>query len=262
MANTGATISGVGGEADAVEQARAVIDGAVQAGIPLRLIGGLAIRLLTPEFPPREREGQDLDLASVSSARSGLSRYLSDQGFVPDKEFNNLYGHKQMYFVFPGSDRALDVVMDQLNMCHVLDFRTRIERMPHTLDVADLLLSKLQIVELNEKDVQDLVYLLAAFPVTQGDEPGTIGLDRVGKVLGEDWGWWRTVTANLDRVATLAGGEARHLVPPNPPYDPVAQARTLREHADRAPKTLKWKLRAKVGDRMRWYELPEEVAHH
>ena len=250
------------GEADPVEQARAVIDGAVQAGIPLRLIGGLAIRMLTPEFPPREREGQDLDLASVSSAKSGLSRYLSDQGFVPDKEFNNLYGHKQMYFVFPGSDRALDVVMDQLNMCHVLDFRTRIERMPHTLDVADLLLSKLQIFQLNEKDVQDAVYLLAAFPVAEGDEAGTIGLDRVGKVLGEDWGWWRTVTANLGKVATLAGGEARHLVPPNPPYDPVAQARTLREHADLAPKTLKWKLRAKVGDRMRWYELPEEVAHH
>ena len=25
------------------------------------------------------------------------------------------------------------------------------------------------------------------------------------------------------------------------------------------PKPLKWKLRAQVGDRMRWYELPEEV---
>jgi hypothetical protein len=247
---------------DTVEEARAVIDGAVREGVPLRLIGGLAIRFLTPAFPPREREGQDMDLACVSSARAGLSRYLSEYGFVPDKEFNNLYGHKQMYFVFPGTNRALDVVMDQLNMCHVLDFRDRIERMPHTLDVADLLLSKLQIVELNEKDVQDLVYLLAAFPVAEGDDPGTIGLDRVGKVLGEDWGWWRTVTANLDRVATLASGEAKHLVPPDPPYDPAAQARVLREHADRVPKTLKWKLRAKVGDRMRWYELPEEVAHH
>jgi hypothetical protein len=251
----------VAGEADTIENARSLIEGAVAADIPLRLIGGLAVRILTPAFPPRSREDQDLDLASVSSQKAALSRYLSEQGFAPDKEFNNLYGHKQMYFVFPNSQRALDVVMDQLNMCHVLDFRTRIDRMPYTLDVADLLLSKLQIVELNEKDVQDAIYLLAGFPVAEGDEPGTIGLDRVGKVLSEDWGWWRTVTANLDRVADLASGEAKHLVPPDPPHDPVAQARALREHADRVPKGLKWKLRSKVGDRVRWYELPEEVAH-
>ncbi|HYT30356.1 MAG TPA: hypothetical protein VEN82_06230 [Actinomycetota bacterium] len=246
---------------DPLREVAELIDGATAQGIPIRLVGGQAVRFLTPAFPPREREGQDLDLASVATVRGELSRYLVERGYVADKQFNNLYGQKQLYFTSPDGARALDVMIDQLTMCHVLVFKERIARMPYTLDVTDLLLTKLQIVEMNEKDVQDIVYLLAAFPVRGGDEPGTIALDRLGRVLGEDWGWWRTVTRNLEDVASHAGGDLAGLIPPAPPFDPVAQATALREHADAAPKSLKWRLRSKVGERVRWYELPEEVAH-
>ncbi|GBC86889.1 hypothetical protein HRbin12_00888 [bacterium HR12] len=160
-----------------------------------------------------------------------------------------------------GGAPAVDVIMDRLQMCHVLEFRDRIDRMPLTLDVADLLLSKLQVVQLNEKDVHDIGYLLAAFEVREGDEPGTIGLARIGGVVADDWGWWRTVTRNLDRVAELLRGELARLVPAGAPFDPVEQALALRRHADEVPKTLRWKLRARVGERVRWYELPEEVDH-
>jgi hypothetical protein len=122
-------------------------------------------------------------------------------------------------------------------------------------------MSKLQVVEQNEKDVQDITYLLAAFPVSDGDELETIGAFRFCKIVGDDWGWWRTVTRNLDRVAELVQGDLRHLVPAKATFDPVAQARTLRERAEAAPKSLKWKLRSKVGERVQWYELPEEIAH-
>jgi hypothetical protein len=239
-----------------------LIAAASEEGVPLRLIGGLAVRYLCPSFPPRSREDQDVDLASVSRARSRLTAVLASHGYVPDKEFNALYGHKQMYFRSSDEGWALDVVLDRLDMCHVLDFRDRIERMPFTLDVMDLLLSKLQIVEINEKDLQDVLYLLAAFPVEEGDEPGTIGPVRLCDIVCHDWGWWRTITGNLDRITSLSPEDRAHLIPPGAPFDPVEQAARLRREAEETPKTLRWKLRSKVGERVQWYELPEEVAHH
>jgi hypothetical protein len=245
-----------------LDQALAVIDAAAREEVPVRLIGGLAVRHLCPSFPPRTRDDQDVDLASVSRARTGLAEVLASQGFIPDKEFNALYGHKQMYFRSPDGRWALDVIMDRLDMCHVLDFRDRIDRMPYTLDVIDLLLSKLQIVEINEKDLQDVLYLLSAFPVREGDEPGTIGPARLCDIVCQDWGWWRTVSGNLDRIGSLSPEDRRRLIPAGASFDPIDQAQRLRREADAAPKTLRWKLRSKVGERVQWYELPEEVTHH
>ncbi|MFB3738562.1 MAG: hypothetical protein ACE14W_06320 [Candidatus Velamenicoccus archaeovorus] len=247
--------------ADAYEAAVATVEAANREGIPLRLIGGQAVRYLTPDYPPRVRSGQDMDFASVSSAKGPVMELLSSLGFAGDRRFNTMYGHKQMYFTNEASGTAVDVVMDQLNMCHVLGFKDRIARMPFTLDVTDLLLSKLQVVQQNEKDVHDIVYLLSAFAVRDGDEPGTIGLERFDHVVANDWGWWRTVTSNLDRVGELARGELARLVPTDAAHDPVEQALALRAHADEVPKSLRWKIRARVGERVQWYELPEEVAH-
>jgi hypothetical protein len=244
-----------------LDHALAVVTAASREGIPVRLIGGLAVRYLCSSFPARTRDYQDVDLASVSRARARLGEVLASHGFVPDKQFNSLYGHKQMYFRSPDGEWAVDVIIDRLDMCHVLDFRDRIERMPFTLDVIDLLLSKLQIVEINEKDLQDVLYLLSAFPVKEGDEPGTIGPARLCAIVCQDWGWWRTVSGNLDRIASLSGEDRARLIPGGAPFDPVEQAARLRREAEDTPKTLKWKLRSKVGDRVQWYKLPEEVAH-
>ncbi len=248
-------------DSDAYSAAVETVEAANRRGVPLKLLGGQAIRYLTPDFPPRWRGDQDMDFASVSASRRAVTELLTELGFEGDRRFNNLHGHRQMYFRSPGGEISVDVIMDRLQMCHVLEFSGRIERMPLTLDAADLLLSKLQVVEQNEKDVHDILYLLAAHEVREGDEPGTIGLGRLSEVLGADWGWWRTATANLDRVVELARGELSRLVPADAPLDAVEQAIALRRHADAMPKTLKWKLRARVGERARWYELPEEVAH-
>jgi hypothetical protein len=247
--------------ADTYEAALQAVEAANRDSVPLKLIGGQAVRCLTPDFPPRVRSGQDMDFASVSTAKKPLMDLLADLGFEGDRRFNTMHGHRQMYFVSPSSGTAVDVVMDQLQMCHVLAFKDRISRMPFTLDVTDLLLSKLQVVEQNEKDVQDIVYLLAGHEVREGDEPGTIGLERIGDVVGDDWGWWRTTTGNLDRVVELVRGDLARLVPPNAPFDPAEQAIAVRRHADAVRKSLRWKIRARVGDRVQWYELPEEVAH-
>jgi len=247
--------------AEPFEESVAVVREAHERGIPLKLIGGQAVRLLCPLFPHRARVDQDMDFASVSNAKRTVMDFLAERGFLGDARFNLLHGDRQMYFTTGDGKTSVDVIMDRLNMCHVLEFRDRIDRMPLTLDVADLLLSKLQIVELNAKDVHDLLHLLSGFEVTEGDEPGTIALGRIGKVVGEDWGWWRTVTGNLDKVAALADGEHRDLVPEARLFDPVAQTNAIRAFCDACPKTVRWKLRAKVGERVQWYELPEEVGH-
>ncbi len=245
---------------DVLPVALGLIEGARERGLPLRLVGGLAVRYLTPAFPPRTRERQDLDLASVSTARLPLTGYLIELAYEPDKRFNALYGHKQLFFAAPDG-RGVDILIDRMEMCHVVEFLDRIERHPVTLDVADLLLTKLQIVELNEKDAQDALYLLSAFPVGEADEPETIGLDRLRQHVADDWGWWRTLTLNLERIRELAEGPGAHLVPQGARFDPVEQLAELERAAEEVPKTLRWRLRAKVGERKRWYRVPDEDSH-
>jgi hypothetical protein len=149
-------------------------------------------------------------------------------------------------------------MVDRLTMCHTLDLRPAFGRQRLTVDAIDVLLSKLQIVELNEKDARDIIYLLSALPL--GGAGASLDTDRYGKLLGADWGWWRTVTGNLAKLPGLIA-EKPELVPANAAYDPRQQIQRLSQVAADAPKSFKWRLRSNVGDRVRWYELPEEVAH-
>ena len=242
---------------DPLPEALRLARGAADASLGLKLLGGLAVRVLCPDFPPRLRRDQDIDFACVSKQRKKVADYLDRAGCEPDRRFNNLNGDRQMYFTAP-SGRPIDVMVDRLSMCHVLDFRPSFDRQPFTIDAVDVLLSKLQIVELNEKDLRDIVHLLAGLPLGGGAQ-ASIDTDRFGKLLGSDWGWWRTVTGNLAKLEELLGDRA--LIPDNHVYEPVAQAARLLELAVETPKSMKWKLRANVGERVRWYELPEEVAH-
>jgi hypothetical protein len=246
----------------AIDEAVGICEAAAGAGITVRLAGGLAIQFLTPQFPPRGGDSQDLDLATRSSDRRSLSQFLGERGYVADKTFNALYGHKQLYFQSTETGRSVDVLVDRLHMCHTVEFAARLGRMPITLDVTDLLLSKLQIVELNEKDAQDVLYLCSAYPVRDGDEPGTIGLERIRAIVGNDWGWWRTATRNVDHITALANSDGQRLVPAGGQHRAVEQLGVLGEAMEAAPKSLRWKARARVGERVRWYELPEETPHH
>jgi hypothetical protein len=247
---------------DALPEAMALITAAGQAGIDVRLLGGMAVRVLCPDYPPRPTAGlQDIDLATVTPARKALQKFLLDQGHQPDKNFNALYGHKQLYFVSGVSGRPIDVLIDRLEMCHALEFRDRLTKMPYTLDVVDVLLSKLQIVELNEKDARDIIYLLSAYPVADGSQDNAISLDVFGSIVAADWGWWRTATTNLEKIQALVRDEGGQLVPAGAAHDPAAQAGTLAVAAAEVPKSRRWKLRARVGDRVRWYQEPQESTH-
>jgi hypothetical protein len=248
-----------GSAEDPLTDAMRIARGAVEAGVGLKLLGGLGVRVVCPDYPPRLRRDQDIDFACLSKERKVVAAHLEQVGCEPDRRFNNLNGDRQMYFTAP-SGRPIDVMVDRLTMCHTLDFRPSFRRQPHTVDVVDLLLSKVQIVELNEKDARDIVQLLSCMPIAPAGAGLAIDSDRFCSVLGADWGWWRTVTANLDRLPGLLA-ERPHLAQPGMPFDPAEQAARLRQLAETTPKGMKWKMRAGIGDKVRWYELPEEVGH-
>src|SRR5580658_8010141 len=239
-------------EDDPLPEAVMLVQGAVAAGLKLRLLGGLGVRVLCPDFPPRLRAGQDMDLACTGKGRRDVAAYLERSGCTADRMFNSLNGDRQMYFIAP-SGRAIDVMVDRLVMCHTLDFRPSFGNSSLTLDPADLLLSKLQIVELNAKDVRDITHLLSGVPVGEKSaSPATdapfISTGRFGEILAADWGWWRTTTGNLEKLPALLA-ESPEMIPPQAQFDALSQAARLLDVARSVPKSMKWKLRANVGDR-------------
>jgi hypothetical protein len=244
-----------------MSEARRLIDTAGDRGIVLRLLGGLAIQVLTPELPPRTRDGQDLDFASVRSSRKPLTELLAAEGYVGDRNFNALYGDKQLYFTHGESGLAIDVMIDRLHMCHTVEFADRATVMPYTLSPTDLLLSKLQIVELNAKDLDDCLRLLITFALSDADDQNAIDLRVVRALVGDDWGWFKTISLNLERIRTaLVDGSVA--VPEGGRLDPAAAVQTLSVALEQAPKSRRWKLRDRVGERKRWYQIPEETPHH
>ena len=264
MTTPNEALGGPGGNAagDPLPEATGLVRGAAEAGHQLKILGGLGVRVLCPDFPPRLRAGQDIDLACLGKNRRKVAAHLESAGCEPDRRFNNLNGDRQMYFTAP-SGRPIDLMVDRLSMCHTLEFKPSFDSPSMTLDPADLLLSKLQIVELNAKDAHDIFHLLSGVRVGHDANPGSrpfIDPGRFGSVLSGDWGWWRTVTDNLNKLPLLVADNP-DLVPPEPRHDVVRTAERLVELADATPKSIKWKTRARVGERMRWYELPEEVAH-
>jgi len=246
---------------DPLPEALSLARGAAEAGLGLKLLGGLAVRVICPDFPPRLRAGQDMDFACMGKGRKDVAAYLERSGCEPDRRFNNLNGDRQMYFNAP-SGRPIDVMVNQLTMCHTLDFRPSFGSLPYTVDAIDVLLSKLQIVELNEKDAWDIFHLLSGVPIGRGGSAAgpVLHTHPVTKVHSSERGRLRNVTRNPGKLPALAQ-EKPQLLPPGAAHDPLAQARALEEVAQAAPKGVKWKLRANVGDRVRWYELPEEVDH-
>src|SRR5215472_15115365 len=125
---------------DPLTDAMGIARGAARAGVGLKLLGGLGVRVLCPDFPPRLRRDQDMDFACLSKERKKVADWLAKNGCEPDRRFNNLNGERQMYFTAP-SGRPVDVMVDRLTMCHTLDFRPSFGRLPFTVDAVDLLLS-------------------------------------------------------------------------------------------------------------------------
>jgi hypothetical protein len=245
---------------DIREEAKRLAEAAVTLGLSARLIGGLAIWLRCPSVRqgPFERSYQDMDFAIGAAAATKFKALLMTQGYLPDQFFNGLHGATRLYYGEPAGRWSIDVVIDELAMSHTLDLRGRLDGPAPTITLADLLLTKLQVWEINRKDLGDTLCLLADHLLTEdnADVEG-ISLPRVRSVLGKDWGFCHTVLRNAPKVAELWSQEPLT----GAANDVAAQVTWLLQAIDAAPKSRAWRLRSRVGERIRWYETPEEVKH-
>lgn len=242
---------------DIVQEARRIIDAAADHEITLRLLGGLAVRLHSPSADHRSlnRSYPDIDFATPRAHGQRVERLFAELGYTADRAFNTLNGAERMLFYDKANDRQIDVFVGGFAMCHRLPIVERMTLDPLTLPLAELFLTKLQIVELNEKDVRDLYALLLDHPVGSGDDE-TTNARRIARLCARDWGLYKTVSLNIERLRQLSSvyqfmPAERSLL--------LERLAELRAAIEREPKSLRWRLRASLGERVRWYDLPEEV---
>jgi hypothetical protein len=223
-------------------------------GVPVRALGGVGVALRAPGAPAAlRRASEDLDLAAPRRARREIEEAFGAAGLEAEREFNALQGSRRQIWWTPDRSTHVDVFLGEFAMCHRLDLDDRLGVDHAAMPAADLLLMKLQVVHLNLKDVQDLAALLTTHELGEGDDQGVINRGRIQDVLGADWGFHTTAGDNLERLGDLVAEHA-----PEAEARVRSQTAVLREELDAAPKTRGFRIRAKVGRRRRWYELPEE----
>ncbi|CAN5209350.1 hypothetical protein BH09ACT5_BH09ACT5_18290 [soil metagenome] len=223
-------------------RASALIASAGERALPLVLLGGAAVATLCESARgtgPYARTLGDVDLASTSRAKPAVDRFLLEFGLEPDDEFNRMNGYIRLrYFDTDGSH--VDVFLDELRLCHLVQWRKTLAAGAPTLPLPELLLTKLQVVELEGKDVSDLSALLT-------DRWEQLDQSRLHALVRDDWGLWRTARGTLEVLAESRDG----LV--------AERAAALLDGWRGVRFTPRARARALIGDRARWYDIPEEV---
>jgi hypothetical protein len=220
----------------------------------LRLLGGVAIRVTCPSSAraPFQRACGDLDFAARGSA-GAIEALFAEAGWAPEAEFNLYNGGERL--IFHRGELKADLFRGDFHMCHRIALGGRLDADPLALPLAELLLTKLQIVEANGKDLADAACLILDHEVGSGDGD-SINAEAFLRPCASDWGLWRTASASLGKVLAwseldVADPGQRALISGR-----IAELLALLRSGG---KTLAWKARSIVGEAVRWYELPEEV---
>ena len=239
---------------DTIEEAERVADAAESKGVAVKLLGGAGVHLHSPSsrHPPLRRKYGDLDYVISSKERKAALAFFPAIGYEANDRFNLMQGDRRLYFFDGNNGKQVDVFIDVIRMSHVIDLRGRLGHSGPCASPSDLLLSKLQIYEVNKKDLVDVTALILDHPVKPKDDDA-IDATYIARLCGEDWGLYRTLQVNL--------GKLRHTVDElDVDRGPVkSRLDEIWEAVEAQPKGMRWKMRAQVGDRLRWYELPEEV---
>ena len=231
-------------------------------GVALRLLGALAFAKRCPRHAYLQqilkRVYTDIDFAGYGKQASKIKAMLAHEGYVEDTMTYVESEGSRMVLNHPVTGLHLDVFLDKLEFCHTIPWKGRLEIHEATIPLAEMLMQKMQIVQINEKDIIDTVMLLLEHPL--GDHDGeTINVSLVARVCAKDWGWWRTLTMNVGKVRQAAGA---YDIGPEERVRVAAQADAILRRIDGEPKSIGWKMRAKVGDRKKWYRDVGELAEH
>ncbi|MEA2268198.1 MAG: hypothetical protein QOC64_808 [Solirubrobacteraceae bacterium] len=237
--------------AEAQRVARAIRD----RGIDLRFVGGLGIALSCPSAlrAPFAREYSDLDLAGRRKDHRLIVALLEEIGYHEDREFNALNSHRRLLVNDHVNGRGVDVFLDEAELCHKIDLRERVAIPGAALSPADLLLLKLQVYETTHKDLTDILAIVVDHPMEADGERG-VDVEYLARLAARDWGLWRTTTM-VARRATQFASELEGFAHAELVADRLGAYLAA---LDAVPKSRGWRLRHKVGDKVRWYELPEE----
>jgi hypothetical protein len=239
----------------ALGRAVPLLQKAESAGISLKLIGGLAIAASAKRgsqaFP---RQYKDFDFFGLSSDVKKISRLFEEAGMKPDSMFNALHGATRMIYFDGEMQCGVDVLIDSFQMCHKVNLKDRAPKSKSRLAIApsDMLLTKMQIVKITENDLRDAAALLCDFEVGGRDSETELDAGYISQVLANDWGFYKTFSINVQRLLAYLEGNAEGEVP-------SARAKSLLEKIESTPKSFKWKMRERVGEKVKWYEEPEGV---
>jgi hypothetical protein len=241
--------------ADPVAEARQLISLAAEEGLVMRALGGVAVYLQSDDGQPRlVRSLKDIDLAVARGSGKAASRVLAQAAYVADEMFNALRGSRRLLYHDPRNGRHVDVFVGEFSMCHELPLTERLGRDPLTVPREELLLSKLQVVELTGNDQLDIYNLLYHHDVGEREDAG-ISSPFIAALCARDWGLWRTCQLNIGRSLDNLGGSGL-----GPAEQQVVAGRleSLRGRIDAEPKSRRWRIRNQVGDKVRWYAEPEQ----
>ena len=237
------------------EEAERILNGAERLGITLKLLGGVAVSKRCPSAakPPLSRRYVDIDAMGKRKETAKINQLFKELGYKPRERFNALQ-NARLIFNDLKNQRRVDVFLDVFEMCHKLSFKDRLDLEPKTISLSDLLSTKLQIVEINQKDIKDILALLLDHEVSAEEGLDKLNSAYISKLCAEDWGIYKTFTTNLSK---LAGSAAAVGLDEAQTKLVSERAEALRSTIEAAPKSMGWKMRARVGERRRWYELPE-----
>ena len=254
------------GEQDRSERERfenelkAILRASDDAGILLRVIGSLAFQLHCAQFGYLQaamgRAYTDIDFAAYGRQNQQISALMASLGYVENREVFIATEGERAIFDKPATGLHVDVFYEKLDFCHAIYWRDRLEVDSPTIPLAELLLEKMQIVQINEKDVIDTIMLLLEHPLGDVDKE-TINIKLAAQLCANDWGLWRTTTMNLDKVRQLATAYPQLTAEQKSKIESQVMEGLARLNSE--PKSLAWRIRDRVGDRVKWYNDVDEV---
>jgi hypothetical protein len=232
--------------------------GAAEAkNVQIRAIGGLAVQVHNKSNHPLFiREFADLDFVVAKKQRREFEVFMPEAGYSPDKQFNVLNGAERQIYNDNKTGMKVDVFVGDFSMCHKIPLENRLAFDPVTIPLAELLLSKAQIFELNRKDALDIMSILFNNE-TGNDDNEKINLQIINQLFSKDWGLYKTASINLQRVEGLVH-EEKYLAKGEQELV-ISRVNEIKHAFDAIQKPLAWQLRDRVGTRVKWYMDVEEV---
>ena len=241
-------------------EAQRILAEGKRRNLHLRLLGAIAFQVHCPKYSflsaKLSRVLSDLDFAAYSKERRATELMMREFGYADQPMITALFGDRRLIFDNRSNGMHVDIFFDKLEMNHTIPFTDRLDLDEMTIPLVDMLLEKMQIVQINEKDIIDTIMLLREHGVN-GDSPEAVDVQYLARLLSNDWGFYHTVTTNLQKIQDTLSKYAE--LSAEDRNDIIEKIQKVLKAVEDHPKTLSWKLRAKVGTKNKWYRDVEEV---